>query len=80
MAFSGYKKSTDKQQRHKAKPNLGKNPAIDFHMLKIPEFHNHQTDHIKIWVCDGGLVIIKGFYQRKAALGKQSLNCVARNK
>jgi len=42
VLFGGYKnkkkESTKKQQTYEAKPNLGKNCAINFHVLKNQEF------------------------------------------
>ena len=73
------RESIKKQQRCKAKLNLGKDRTVDFHMLKNQGVS--ATDYIKEWVencSDGGLVIVESFYQRKEDLYQQSLNCVAR--
>ena len=44
------KKSTKKQKTYEAKPNLDKNIAIDFHMLKNKSISNYRADHKKSWV------------------------------
>ena len=77
------KESTYKQQKCKTKPDLVKNCAINFRVLKIKSFRHYQIDYIEEWVenfCDGGLLIAENFYVRKEELDQQSLNCVARNK
>ena len=72
---------TKKQQTYEAKPNLGKNGAIDF---RIQEFLPlSDRPHIEMSLencCDGGLVTVVSFYQRREELEQQSLKCVARNK
>ena len=69
MLFGGYKnkkkESTKKQQTYEAKPNLGKNCAINFHVLKNQEFLPLLKDYKKKWIknyCDGGLVIVESLY------------------
>ena len=79
MLFEGQKRIDQEiSDTYEAAPNFGKNCAIK--LLKKQELTLLSHRLHKEWVencCNGGLVTVETFYQRKEDLDQQSLNAVA---